>query len=273
MKYVLITGAYGGMGYETAKILSENGFTVFALDKKVKDPEANIVPIETDLSISESVNRAFRLVKEKTEELFAIIHFAGIYRLDSLIEMSEERFTEIFNINLFGVYRINKTFFPLLKQKSRIIITTSELAPTDPLPFTGIYAITKSALEKYAFSLRMELQLKDVSVSVLRPGAVKTGLLSASTAELENFCKNTAIYTYNAEKFRKIVENVEAKNVSAEKIAKTTLRALTVRRPKYVYNINRNPLLKILNILPDKWQTKIIGKILKNGKKTVDKDS
>ena len=42
---------------------------------------------------------------------------------------------------------------------SRIIITTSELAPLDPLPFTCIYGITKAALEKYAFSLRMETNL------------------------------------------------------------------------------------------------------------------
>ena len=269
MKYVVITGAYGGMGYETAKTLSKNGFTVFALDKTAGTPEPNIIPIETDLKDAESVNRAFGLVKEKTDRIFAVIHFAGIYRLDSLVEMSEERFTEIFDVNLFGVYRINKAFLPLLKEKSRIIVTTSELAPTDPLPFTGIYAVTKAALEKYAFSLRMELQLKGISVTVLRPGAVKTGLLSASTAELENFCRNTGIYTYNAEKFRKIVNKVEAKNVPPEKIAKVALRTLTVRRPKYVYNINRNPLLRLLNALPDRWQTKIIGKILKNDKKTL----
>ena len=273
MKYVVVTGAYGGMGYEVIKTLSQNGFTVFALDKKVKDPEPNVIPIETDMTDAESVDRAFNKVKEYTEDLYAVIHFAGIYRLDSLVEMSEERFIGIFDVNLFGVYRVNKAFLPLLKKKSRVIITTSELAPTDPLPFTGIYAITKSALEKYAFSLRMELQLLGISVSVIRPGAVKTGLLSVSTAELENFCKNTKTYTCNAEKFRKIVERVEAKNVSPEKIAKKTLRALTSRHPKYVYNVNRNPLLLLLNILPRKWQTEIIGKILKNGKKTVDNNT
>lgn len=267
MKSVVITGAYGGMGYKTAKLLSESGFKVFALDKKVKEPEPNIFPIETDVTDKDSVSRAFDYVKAQTEELFAIIHFAGVYRLDSLIEISEERFSGIFDINVFGAYRMNKTFFPLLKKGSRIIITTSELAPLNPLPFTGIYGITKTTLEKYAFSLRMELQLVGISVSVLRPGAVKTGLLSVSTKELDDFCKNTEIYSYNAERFKKIVDGVEAKNVTPEKIAKKALRALTARRPKYVYNINRNPLLKILNAMPAKWQTKIIGKILKSGKK------
>ena len=263
MKYVVITGAYGGMGYKTAKLLSENGYAVFALDKKVGGAEQNILPIETDVTDLKSVERAFEFVKEITDELYAIIHFAGVYRLDSLVEMSEERFTGIFDINLFGAYRINKAFLPLLKRGSKVIITTSELAPLNPLPFTGIYAITKTALEKYAFSLRMELQLLGIDVSVIRPGAVNTGLLSVSTSELDKFCESTKTYTYNAEKFRKIVNGVEAKSVPPEKVAKTALKALTVRHPKYVYDINRNPLIRLLNALPMKWQTKIIGNILK----------
>ena len=159
MKNVVITGAYGGMGYATAKMLSDSGYTVFALDKTVKEAEPNIIPVETDVTDAESVGRAFEFVRSQVDEVYAIIHFAGIYRLDSLVEMSEDRFTGIFDVNLFGAYRINKTFLPLLKKGCRIILTTSELAPLDPLPFTGIYAITKSALEKYAFSLGMELHL------------------------------------------------------------------------------------------------------------------
>lgn len=263
MKYILITGAYGGMGYATVKALSVCGYTVFALDKAVREAEANIIPVEADVTSSESVKRAFEFVESQTDALDAILHFAGIYRLDSLVEMSERRFTEIFDINLSGAYRVNKEFLPLLRGGSRILLTTSELAPLTPLPFTGIYAITKTALERYAQSLRMELQLLDISVSVLRPGAVKTGLLADSTRELEQFCSNTRIYTYNAEKFRKIVNRVEAKNVPPEKIAKTAVRALTAKRPKYVYNINRNPLLRLWNVLPARWQTFATKRILK----------
>ena len=266
MEYVLITGAYGGMGYATAKALAKKGFTVFALDKNIKDAEQNIIPIKIDITDIDSILKAFDTVKSYTDRLYGIVHFAGIYRLDSLVEMSEQRFTEIFNINFFGAYRINKTFFTLLKGGSRIIITTSELAPLNPLPFTGIYALTKSALDKYAFSLRMELQLLGITVSVIRPGAVKTGLLSASTKELDNFCNNTKTYSYNAERFKNIVDSVEAKSVSPEIVAKTALRALNSSKPKYVYNLNRNPLLRLLNILPAKLQTKIIGVVLKSGK-------
>ena len=210
MKYVLVTGAYGGMGKAVTTALKSAGYYVFAMDKKVdasqgssaSETEATVMPIEADITDTESLKKAFDKVREKTDTLYAILHFAGIYSLDSLVEMSEQAFLRAFNINVFGAYRVNKLFLPLLKQGSKIIITTSELAPLEPLPFTGIYAITKSALDKYAYSLRMEVQLLGISVSVLRPGAVNTGMLGVSTKALDDFCKNTKLYSCNATRFK-----------------------------------------------------------------------
>ena len=142
-------------------------------------------------------------------------------------------------------------------------MTTSELATLDPLPFTGIYAITKAALDKYAYSLRMELQLLGISVIVLRPGAVKTKMLTVSTDALDRFCLNTKLYTCNAKRFRSIVERVEARNIHPEKIAQKTVKILGKKRPHYAYSLNRNPLLVLLNILPDRMQTWIIRCVLK----------
>ena len=194
-RYVLITGAYGGMGRAAVTAFQKEGYCVFALDKKVGEAEENVVPIEYDATDVESVKRAFSLVKSHTDVLDAIVHFAGIYTLNSLVEIGEEEFKRIFDVNVFGVYRINKAFLPLLRRGSRIVVTTSELAPLDPLPFTGLYAVAKSALDKYAYSLRMELQLLGIFVSVLRPGAVETELLNVSTRALDAFCDETKLYS------------------------------------------------------------------------------
>lgn len=265
MKNVLITGVSGGMGFATAKKFSENGFNVIGLDiNEPKETLNNFTFFHCDLTKINSVEETFEDISKNITNLDLLISFAGIYDLNSLVEISEEDFVRIFNINLFGVYRLNKTFLPLLTKNSKIIITSSELAPLDPLPFTGIYGITKTALEKYAYSLRMELQLLDIQVVVIRPGAVETQLLDISTNKVEKFKNNTKLYRHNADKFNEIVNGVESRKISANKIADLAYKISSKRKPKYIYNINRNPLLKLLNILPKRLANYIILKLLKS---------
>ncbi len=263
MEYVLVTGACGGMGKAAVKALTARGVTVLAMDLVTGEPQDGVIPLAADVTSEESVLRAFEKVKGITGELSAILHFAGIYMLDSLVEMESEQFRRILDVNFYGAYLVNRIFLPLLGRGGRILITTSELAPLDPLPFTGIYAVTKAALDKYAYSLRMELQLLGITVSVLRAGAVDTGMLGASTAALDAFCERTALYSCNADRFRRIVNRVEARCVPPERIAKRVLKILGKRRPRFAYAINRNPLLLLLHLLPKRLQLFAIRKVLK----------
>ena len=260
---ILITGGAGGMGLSTARALADRGYRVFALDKKGFEGNDDIIPIEADITDEESVKMAFSKVSRMTDSLFAIIHFAGIYMLDSLVEIEYGDFERIYSINLFGAFLVNKTFLSLLSNGARIIITTSELAPLDPLPFTGIYAVTKAALDKYAYSLAMELQLKGITVSVLRAGAVNTGMLGVSTASLDRFCEKTSLYNCNARRFKAIVDRVEARSVSPTAVADKVVRILKRRKPSFVYTLNRNPLLLILSAMPKRFQLWVIKQVLK----------
>ena len=263
MKNILITGAYGGMGRAATELFIKNGFRVFALDRRVEDAGENLIPIEADVTSEESLKKAFDIVKGYTDELSAVLHFAGIYMLDSLVEMGDDAFRKIVDVNLRGAFLINKIFLPLLKQGGRILIVTSELAALDPLPFTGIYAVTKAALDRYAYSLGMELQLLGIKVSVLRAGAVETGMLGVSTDYLDRFCDKTELYSCNAKRFKKIVNNVEARSISPNKIAKKAFKILSKRNPAFAYSINRNPLLLLLNVLPKRLQMWAIKMVLR----------
>lgn len=263
MQSILITGASGGMGKATVNQLKKQGFRIFALDRKPTEPEENVIPVTADLTDPESVERAVEAVRAYTDSLHAIIHFAGIYMLDSLAEMPYEEFKKAFEVNVFGAFLINKAFLPLLKRGSRILITTSELAPLAPLPFTGLYAITKSALDGYAYSLAMELQLLGISVSVLRAGAVDTGMLGVSTAALDRFVGETELYSCNAKRFKRIVDGVEAKKIPPEKIARKAENILSKKNPSFIHHVNRNPLLLMLNALPRTLQLSIIRTVLK----------
>lgn len=273
MKDILITGAGGGMGKEAVKLFAQNGWRVFALDVVESELMQNVISVKTDVRDEASVNAALNEVKIHTDKLDAILHFAGVYDMDSLVEIDEKRFVRLFDINFFGIYRINKAFYKMLGKGGRIIMTSSELAPLDPLPFTGLYGLSKTAVEKYADSLRMEAALLGISVSVIRPGAVKTGLLNVSTVALDKMIEHTELYKYNATKFKKIVDSVETATVTPDKIAKTAFRAVTAKRPKYVYNINRNAALRFLSALPKKTQVAIIRNILTKGKDKKDNKS
>ena len=260
---ILVTGAGGGMGKAVCTLLAQNGYNVWGLDIAFGDDSLPYACIGADLTKQKDIDAAFLRIRKEAGRLSAIIHLAGLYDLGSLVELSEERFLQIFEVNLFAAYRVNKTFLALLEPKSRILLTSSELAPLAPMPFTGLYAVTKSAIEKYACALRMELQLLGHFVSVLRPGAVKTGLLKVSTTRLDEFCRETALYSCNARRFRRIVDRVEGRNISTEKLAKRVLKFLRARRPRFVYNINRNPLLRLWGLMPPRLQAWVIRLILK----------
>lgn len=263
MKYILITGAGGGMGRAAVKAFSRRGFGVFTLDRAKCEASPGVIPLETDITDEAAVLRAVEQVREVTDELCGIIHYAGVYMLESLVEMDTVDFDRIFMVNLRGAFIVNKAFLPFMGQGSRIIITTSELAPLDPLPFTGIYAVSKSALDKYAYSLRMELQLLGISVSVLRAGAVKTDMLTASTTALEHFCAKTSLYSCNAERFRQIVDRVEARCITSDRLAAKMCRIFSSKHPRFAYSINRNPLLLLLACLPKRLQLWVIARVLK----------
>ena len=264
MKTALITGAAGGMGLAAAERLLQGGWAVWGLDIRAPEPlPEGLRFVQCDLTRDASVQAAFLRLQEESVRLDAVLHMAGLYDLDSLVEISQDDWDRIFQVNLYGPYRVNKTFLPLLTPGARLLITTSELAPLNPLPFTGIYAVTKAALDRYAASLRMELQLLDISVIVLRPGAVDTRLLDVSTDRLEAFCAKTTHYAPNAERFRRIVRGVEARKIPPRQIAALAEKALLARHPRDVYAINRNPLLLALNVLPQSMQRRIIRHILK----------
>ena len=165
-----------------------------------------------------------------------------MYRLDSLMEMKREAFEEIFRVNLLSDFLVNRTFLP-----------TSELAPLDLLSFTGIYAVTKG--DKYAYSLAMELQLLGISV--------ETGMLGVS---LDRFCEKTKLYPCNARRFHRIADRVEARSILPEKIGKKALEILRKKHPAFAYGINRNPLLRILDLCPKRLQLFAIRQVLKQEK-------
>ena len=262
MKRILLTGASGGMGKATLEYLTNEGYFIYALDIGDIPQMENVKSFKVDLRKMDEIQKVYDEIKNDGE-LDATIHLSGVFKLDSFIEINEEELKKVFDINFFAVYRVNKTFLPLLHRGSKIIITTSEVAPLDSLPFNGVYSVSKAALEKYADSLRQELNLLDIQVVELLPGAVDTGMLPKSLQDVENLEKKTVLYKKQSHNFMRIVKNNETKSIKPIKIAKLISKILKKKKPKLAYKINHNVKLKMLSILPKRWQLAIIRKLVK----------
>ncbi|MBR0507318.1 MAG: SDR family NAD(P)-dependent oxidoreductase [Clostridia bacterium] len=263
MKTVLLIGAGGGMGSACARLFLHRGDRVLAVDRPGAQMTEGVIPLFADLTVPEQIENAFADAKAQVDSIDAVVYAAGVYDADSLVEIDEDRMRRIFDVNFFGAYRTLKTFLPLMKRNARIVIVTSELADLDPLPFTGLYGITKGTLDKYAFSLAMELQMLGMRVSVLRPGAVETALLGQSVSRIRSFTGRTALYPGVAAKFLRVTQRVESKSVSPERIAKKIERILSARRPRFSYAVNRNPLLRLYGVLPKRLKLFAIRTYLK----------
>ncbi len=263
MKKILLTGANGGLGKAVTKYFTQNGFFVYRTDVCLGEEIENTKQFISDNTNSDSIKNLKEAISAETDTLDAIVHVAGFFNMDSLIEIEEKDLRKIFDINFFGVYLLNKEFYDMFDKGGRIVIVTSEVASIYPLPFESIYGLTKSTLDNYASALRMELMLHNIPVAVVRPGAIKTEFLGASTTALDRLCEKTKLYNYNAKRFKKIVEKTESKAVEPIKVAKLIFKATTAKKPKFTYKINHNKGLKLLNALPKKMQAFIIRKILK----------
>ena len=263
MKTVLLIGAGGGMGTACAQMFLKDGVRVLGVDRPGMELPEGVVPLLADLIEPDAVKAAYEAAKQQTDHIDAIVYMAGIYEADSLVEIEETRMRRIFEINVFGAYRVIKAFLPLLHVGSRIVLVTSELADLDPLPFTGLYGITKGTLDRFAFSLAMELQLLGISVSVIRPGAVETPLLDGSVKSIETFTERTTHYPDIAAKFLQVTNTVEAKAVPPEAVAIKVRKALHAKHPRFAYSLNRNPLLRMYGILPKRLKLFAIRTVLK----------
>ena len=268
MKKALITGGAGGLGFATAKYLVENGWIVYAADynkdalEKIK--EKNIIAIQVDISSEESIGEAVEEIKKTTDTLDGIVNFAGIMAMGSIIENSPETMRRILDINLLGMYRINKAFFEMiLKGKGRIINISSEYGTLGAVPFNGFYTTAKHAVEMYSDALRRELMFLDIPVIKIRPGAFKTNMQGGTNAMFDKALASTVYYKEILGKMRSMMESKTGIAKDPAILAKKVYRALTDKKPRLFYSANLNKSQKFLSVLPERMQDRIYKTLFK----------
>ena len=260
---ILITGSANGLGYETAKFFANNNHKVFSCDIIKPNDEPNIKGFELDVTNINQINNLKNILKQANIQLDIIINFAGIYDIGSFLEKDLNKIKSIIDVNLLGPINVNQILYELLTENGKIIIITSELAPLDPLPFNGLYNVSKTASDSYAQSLRQELNLLGKKVITIRPGAFNTNLSRGSLEATKKLVEETKLYNKQSSKFLKLVQTFMGKPKDPKVLAKFVYKISNKKNPKYIYTKNRNLGLFLLNILPKKLQCFIIKQLLK----------
>ena len=184
-KTIFITGIASGIGRATAEQLLAAGHDVLGVDLNADAPDGARVFV-ADVTDPVAMGAIFEELSAEGVRLDAIVNLAGIHAMCSLVEGDYNKIKRLLEINLCGAMLVNRVLHPLLAEDGRIVIVTSEVAPLDPMPFNGLYNISKTALDCYAQALRQELNLLGQRVITVRPGAIETplqgGALTATAA-------------------------------------------------------------------------------------------
>lgn len=265
MKNVLITGSSSGIGLATTKMFLEKNYHVFGVDIQTNAELSNIANyhfFQASITSNEDLLNISNYLQESKILLDMIINVAGIHDMVSLVESDFQRIKRVIDINLSGTMLVNNILYKHLAPKGRIVIVTSEVAQVDPLPFNGIYSISKIGLDAYAQSLRQELNLKNQKVITIRPGAIETPLSKGSNDSTIKLVNETKLFKEESVHFSKIVSKFAGEPLKVDKFAKYVYKVSTKKHPKYVYKKHHNLGLILLGILPKRLQCLIVKMLL-----------
>jgi len=186
---VFITGTSSGIGKELALRLIRRGYLVFGTVRKQSDADSllralptGFAPILCDVASEEQVASAVNSVQSHLDslnkdrhnnfkiKLVAVINNAGIFPRDDGFD--SKRFKNIFEVNVFGLYRVTEAFAPMLLESKGRIVNIGSYFGSFTMGWGAEYAASKHAIEGLTDGFRRLLANRQVSVSLIKPGNI-----------------------------------------------------------------------------------------------------
>lgn len=181
----IITGASGGIGYEIAKILAQNNWTVYSLSRKAKESTL-ITYLECDITNDQLVASCFQKIFEQHRSIDLVINNSGYGISGALAMMDETKFNQMLEVNLIAALKIIKTAIPYLKKTSGRIFNIGSVAGTFAIPFQCGYALTKTLIDAYTEMLMPVLNKENIQICNIMPGYTRTNF-SNTRAQHTNY--------------------------------------------------------------------------------------
>lgn len=206
-KVALVTGANTGVGFQIAKALADNDYTVYLGARDLQKGETAAAEIgkrtkaiQLDITDNNSINNAVAKIESEFGYLTLLVNNAAISHAGKAGRTMEEilgsqrasiapinEMKTVWNTNVFGTLALTQSFLPLLRNApaARIVTVSSSLGslsinsnPDNPFRsgFDAVYGASKTALNGIFLSLAIELEDSNVKVNLVSPGFTATAL-------------------------------------------------------------------------------------------------
>jgi NAD(P)-dependent dehydrogenase (short-subunit alcohol dehydrogenase family) len=189
-RWVLVTGATGGIGRALVARLTAHGRNVIAAARDparlshVEGP-GRLVSLRLDMeradTIAAAADEAAKIAGR--DGLSGLVNMAGIIVEGPVEAIPPAELRRQFDINVVGPMALTQALLPLLKRTRGRVINIGAISAHITVPFYGPIAASKSALASLNDAMRMEFAQYGVNVILIEPGAMTTGIFATSRAQ------------------------------------------------------------------------------------------
>lgn len=191
-KVFVVTGGGQGIGRQVVLGLLREGAEVAAVDlsaerleetKALAGREAHRLSLHTlNVTDRDAVAALPEAVIAQHGQVDGLLNVAGIIqRFVKVVDLSFEDIDRVLDVNFWGVVAMTKAFLPeLLKRPKAAIVNVSSMGGFIPVPGQTLYGASKAAVKMFTEGLHAELRGTNVAVTVVFPGAVRTGITANS---------------------------------------------------------------------------------------------
>ncbi len=206
---VIITGASHGIGQELALQLARKGAWLVLgarnverlkeVSKQCKQMGSRVIVIPTDVGIKSQCQKLIEGTVAEYGRVDTLINNAGLGVASRFDEMQDlTSFEHVMRVNFFGSVYCTHYALPYLKKTHGRIVSVSSLRGKFPSATADGYGASKHALAGFFDSLRVELMDSRVSVTLIYPGWVSTGISSRALKQDGNPTGQISIHEKDA---------------------------------------------------------------------------
>lgn len=267
---ILITGCSSGIGYCVAHGLKDRGYRVFATARQPGDVERlhreGLESLRLDLDDSATIAAAVDTVLARTHgRLYALFNNGAYGQPGAVEDLSREVLRAQLETNLLGWLELTNRVLPVMRRagEGRILQNSSVLGLV-ALPFRGAYNCSKHALEGLTDTLRLELAVSGVHVSLIEPGPIESRFrANAHAAFLKHIDRERSFFRdrYTAAERRLTKAGPAAPfTLPPEAVLKKVIHALESPRPKARYYVTVPTYLfgTLRRLLPTAWLDRVL---------------